>query len=174
MSFRDTLTPKNKQNWDYDIPNKLDLTKGYFITGSQGTGKTVIAIQFVKSWLATHKYEYETNHCKFITFLDIVKNARNTFKDGDEGWLARRLVIDLKEYQLLVIDDLGVEKQTEFVQEIIYDLINYRYEHFLQTIITSNFTLSEIGQKYHARIASRIAEMCSVATPTNKKDLRIV
>jgi DNA replication protein DnaC len=174
MTLFNTLTPKNQENWNLDDPNQLDLAKGYFIHGKQGCGKTVKAIQFAKAWLKKNEIneELETNYVKFINFLDVVKTARKTFLEGEDGWNARRQMEDLFEYDLLIIDDLGTEKQTDFVQEMVYDLINHRYEHLKQTVITSNFTVQEISEKYHARIASRIAEMCDIVFPKNQIDLR--
>ncbi len=174
-NFYNTLTPKNQFNFNLDIQNNLDLSKGYFISGSQGCGKTAIAINFAKNWIKSQKVQedVETNYLKFIHFLDIVKTARTAFKDNNEGWLARTLMSDLKDWDLLVIDDLGTEKQTDFIQEMVYDLINFRYENLKQTVITSNFSLAEIGEKYHARIASRIAEMCELITPKNQTDKRL-
>lgn len=174
-SFYQTLTPKNQFNWNLPEQNQLNLSKGYFIQGKQGIGKTVIAVQFAKDWIKNNNLQpdLETNYVKFINFIEIIKIARNTFLTGDEGWQARRNMEALFDYDLLIIDDIGTEKQTEFIQEVVYSLINHRYEHLKQTFITSNFPIQEISEKYHARIASRIAEMCEIITPKNQKDLRI-
>ena len=54
------------------------------------------------------------------------------------------------------------KKPTDWVCEIIFRLINNRYEKMLTTIITSNFDLNQISDRLNDRIASRIAEMCIV------------
>lgn len=175
--FKNKLTPRNQQNYEKDFRAefKLDLSKSYFIHGNTGIGKTFQSIQFVKFWLEKQGLEgdEQTRSAKFCSFLDLVKIARiAATNSSEEGWNARKNLDFIKDVELLVLDDIGVEKHTDFIQETVYDTINHRYEHLKQTIITSNFDLKEIGEKYHARIASRIAGMCEVATTQNQKDLR--
>lgn len=62
--------------------------------------------------------------------------------------------------ELLVLDDLGAEKPSEWVEERLYTIINYRYEQQLATIVTSNKTLTELGESIGARTASRLRELC--------------
>jgi DNA replication protein DnaC len=176
--FKNTLSPRNQQNYEKEFKKEFnfDLSKSYFIHGNAGVGKTFQSIQFVKFWLEKEliKEEYESRYVKFCSFLDLVKIARKaSTKDNEEGYVARSNLKFIKEVELLVLDDLGVEKHTDFIQETVYDVISYRYEGLLQTIITSNFDLSEIGEKYHSRIASRIGGMCEIVKPKNQKDLRI-
>jgi len=66
------------------------------------------------------------------------------------------------EGDVLFLDDLGAEKMTDFVRQSLYAIINYREQHELPTIITSNYNLSNISGKIDDRIASRIAGMCEV------------
>jgi DNA replication protein DnaC len=61
---------------------------------------------------------------------------------------------------LLVLDDLGAERTSEYVLDRLYVLINGRYEDDSATIITTNRSLPELKQQLTPRIASRIAEMC--------------
>ena len=63
---------------------------------------------------------------------------------------------------VLVIDDLGAEKMTDFVKQIIYFIINEREQRCLTTIITSNFSLAQLDEHIDSRISSRIAGMCKV------------
>lgn len=61
---------------------------------------------------------------------------------------------------LLVIDDLGAAKATEWTEEVNYRLINHRYEAELPTLITSNVPIRELGSALGDRVASRLMEMC--------------
>jgi len=63
---------------------------------------------------------------------------------------------------LLFIDDLGVEKPTDWVIETLYKVVNTRYEAKLPMYFTSNLDLGELADRVGDRIASRIAEMCDV------------
>lgn len=60
---------------------------------------------------------------------------------------------------LLVIDDLGAAKNSEWTEEINYRLINHRYEHERPTLITSNVPPKQLADALGARVASRLAEM---------------
>lgn len=67
---------------------------------------------------------------------------------------------------LLLLDDLGAAKGSEWVEEINYRLINHRYEHMLPTLITSNVPAGELGATLGERVASRLVEMTSRAAMT--------
>jgi len=60
---------------------------------------------------------------------------------------------------ILVVDDLGAAKPSEWTEEINYRLVNHRYEHMLPTIFTSNVPARELGQVLGDRVASRLCEM---------------
>lgn len=62
---------------------------------------------------------------------------------------------------LLVLDDLGAAKTTEWTEEINYRLVNYRYERDLPTLITSNVPPKQLGAAMGERVASRLIEMTS-------------
>lgn len=76
-----------------------------------------------------------------------------------------------KDAPLLVLDDLGTAKPTEFVGERLYVLINYRLENILPIIATTNYSLEELAGRPergiparlgHERTASRLIELCDV------------
>lgn len=64
---------------------------------------------------------------------------------------------------LLVLDDLGAAKGSEWVEEVNYRLINYRYEHMLPTLITTNVRPADLEQEIGKRVASRLLEMADRA-----------
>lgn len=61
---------------------------------------------------------------------------------------------------VLLVDDLGASKVTEFTEEVNFRLIDWRYKHHLPTLFTSNALPKELGAKLGARVASRLREMC--------------
>ena len=63
---------------------------------------------------------------------------------------------------VLIIDDLGAEKMSEWIEETMFKIINKRYEEVLPTIITSNNDLESMEERLGQRIVSRILEMCDV------------
>lgn len=61
--------------------------------------------------------------------------------------------------RLLVLDDVGASKSTEWTEEINYRLVNHRYENELPTLFTSNLTPKELAGMVGDRVASRLIEM---------------
>ena len=61
---------------------------------------------------------------------------------------------------LLLLDDIGAAKASEWTEEILYRLVNDRYEAMLPGLFTSNIPAAELRVMLGDRIASRLAEMC--------------
>lgn len=87
-----------------------------------------------------------------------------------------------KSAPLLVLDDLGTAKPSEFVAERLYLLINHRLEAMAPVIVTTNYTLEELAGRPergipsrlgHERTASRLVELCDVYRLTGP-DRRVV
>lgn len=60
---------------------------------------------------------------------------------------------------LLIIDDLGAAKASEWVEEVTYRLINRRYNHMLPTLITTNLAIKDLRAYLGDRVTSRLAQM---------------
>lgn len=162
MTFIETLNKKNQVNYNLDQKIKSDPNKSYYLFGKAGVGKTAIALGLAKKYIEVNKIsqDYEENHVRFARLIDITSTAQNSFGSSEDAWQARRRLEAYKEIDLLIIDDIGVEKNSEFIDQIIYDIIDTRYGNELTTYFTSNESLKSLSEKYHARIASRISEMC--------------
>lgn len=69
----------------------------------------------------------------------------------------------LESYDLLIIDDFGTERDTEYMNEIVFQVIDARYRSGLPMILTSNITAEELGRPddiKNQRIYSRILDRC--------------
>ena len=126
-----------------------------FIYGEVGTGKTVACayyyVEFVKQMYLKMSSFTKTHY--FIVYSKLMEDLQKNYQDSDD------LMKKYMECDLLVIDEFGVKKLTEFVYDRIYLLINERYLNNLPTIINSNSSLEEIGKKFNdARIPRRIEE----------------
>ena len=144
-----------------DVPERIqvavdairDTRKGIYLHGESGTGKTHIAY-------AIAKHVEDDLHLKVKIY-----NSPNLFaliRDSMDGEY-RGFMRDLLDYRgLLIIDDVGAEKPTEWVFEQFYRLVNTRYEQKLPVIFTSNLSLQNLAEKLDGRIPSRIVEMCEV------------
>ena len=79
------------------------------------------------------------------------------------GWDKREIAEQMRQYPLLVIDDLGAERESDYALETVYMVIDERYKARKPLIVTTNLTLEEICKPKsmdYQRIYDRILEMC--------------
>ncbi|MGW1286844.1 ATP-binding protein [Streptomyces sp. NPDC002586] len=120
------------------------------IAGPTGTGKTYQAYGAVRALLTRGvRLRWEAT-----TSADL--HARLRPRAGHDG---ERELQTLSRSQLLLLDDLGAAKTSEWTEELTYRLINHRYEHMLPTLITTNLPTAELRVALGDRVASRLAEM---------------
>lgn len=131
-----------------------------FITGPPGVGKTHLAVGYLREELLQRGEDAG----RFVRCVDFFKEMRATFGDsrGPQIQENEQEVLDRygRQVALLILDDLGTEKSSDWVQQSLYDLIDSRYARLLPTVITSNLSLDQIAVHYpnHGdRLASRIA-----------------
>jgi len=93
---------------------------------------------------------------KSTTYADFTASLRPNAKDPDGSLKA------LREADLLLLDDLGTAKHTEWVEEITYRLINTRYEAMKPSIFTTNIPLADLREAVGDRIASRLVETTTI------------
>ena len=135
--------------------------KNLFITGKVGTGKTVLASGVAKRCIIDRiKYKW-INYSAFLMELQNMykKDKESPFEEAEE-------VANFD--GVLIIDDLGAEKLSEWVRQITYYIINEREQRLLPIVITSNFTLEEIAEQIDIRISSRIAGVCKLVKLSGK------
>lgn len=129
--------------------------QGLMFIGTVGTGKTHLAAAIVQSLIE----QGET--VLFGTVTSLLGRIRATY--GDSRETEEEVMREIQNCRLLVIDDLGKEKPTEWVEQTLYEIINHRYEFNKPLIITTNTSLKGIEEQYKKNgeaIVSRIAEMC--------------
>jgi len=131
--------------------------EGLFITGGYGVGKTHLAAA-----IANYLIQNEIATVIFGNVTTLLGRIRHTYSDGSQ-YEEEQVMKELYDVDLLIIDDLGKEKPTEWVEEKLYTVINERYENYRPIVVTSNLELEEIEQRLEncgGAIVSRIIEMC--------------
>ena len=91
------------------------------------------------------------------------KRKRNRLPGTGKSFFAD-CIANLDDYSLLIIDDLGVERNTEYAMEQMFTVIDSRYRSKKPLIVTTNLKLEEIKNPpdlAHARIYDRILERCA-------------
>lgn len=144
---------------------------GIIFIGRYGTGKTHLAFAIANSLLIQGiPVIYET----FINLMEKLKESYN--KNELNYYDIMKLYC---ECDLLIIDDLGKERLSEWVLEKLFQIINTRYENMLPIIITTNYTEQELVKrlslgsdgKTAESLVSRLNEVC-LEIDTNFQDYR--
>ncbi len=140
---------------------KFPAVDSLLLRGRHGVGKTHLAVAMLKAIITTkgaRGYFYETR--------ELLKMVRDTFAASGESEMdVLRPVLDA---DLLVLDDLGAEKTSEWVQETLGLVVNTRYSERRPTIFTTNLEDSadttnpnSMYLQLGARTRSRLKEMCT-------------
>ena len=133
--------------------------RGLLLWGNVGTGKTYIAACIANALIEQGVSVLMTNFSKILNTLSPIYNGdRNAFIDS------------LNQYSLLIIDDLGVERNSDFALEQVFSVIDSRYRYKKPLIITTNLTIDEMNHAdlAHTRIYDRILEHCTPLMVNNQ------
>lgn len=135
--------------------------KGLLLMGGCGVGKTHLAVAALVEIINTGK----PGRLLFSNFQDLIQEIQASFDDSEVPTKSQ-LLRPLLEADLLVLDELGSQKPTTFVQDILYYVINTRYNGQLTTIFTTNYgdRVAEakdetLEARIGTRLRSRLAEM---------------
>lgn len=160
---------KNLEN--INIPNKdkykecLLSGDSLYIMGDVGTGKTHLAIGLAIEFYRNKFRRDNLNHMRndiriiFEPATELFLKLKNSFNGADSEI---EILNRLDSADLLILDDIGTDKVSDWSRQIIYTIVDRRYRNMKQLIITSNLSLDEFATRYDDRIASRIVEMGKV------------
>ncbi len=151
--------------------------------GSVGTGKTHLAVAALRELILTKGV-----HGFYANFLELVQQLQMSFDGG--GARREEILGPVTEAELLVLDELGAGRLTEWVRDLLYYVINSRYMGKKVTVFTTNYldapqppkgsegassyspsaqsgTAAErwqetLGDRISERLRSRLFEMCEV------------
>ena len=128
-------------------PEVLENNSGLLFWGGVGNGKTFAAACIANALI-------DRGIPALVTSFPRILNG---------GWDKSEIIGQMKRFPLMVIDDLGAERQSEYAQEIVYSVVDERYKTRKPLIVTTNLTLDEMNDPKnmdYKRIYSRIQEMC--------------
>jgi len=151
---------------------ELDSNSYFFTSLEPGPGKTYTSIALMAKYLDELEVIYNQDRYTidigvppiFITVSELLLDIRSAFNESSADQ-ERDLIYKYTETPFLILDDMGVEKATEWALQTLYIIINRRHDDSSKTtVITSNLTLDEISSKFNGRIGSRINGMCKTLT----------
>jgi DNA replication protein DnaC len=154
-------------------PNTPD-GKGLLLMGGCGAGKTHLAVASLLEIVRSGK----PGKVLFSNFQELIQEIQASF-DDDRSTTKSEILRPVLEADLLVLDELGSQKPTQFVQDILYYIINTRYNEELTTIFTTNYydrpsdpKEETLEQRIGSRLRSRLAEMADRIEFTGAPDHR--
>lgn len=125
---------------------------GVIYTGDVGVGKTYRAVATLKRFILANGGPNKVSY-KFMNVCEMFLNMQQEMR----GLSSKSILKTCMEVDILVLDDLGTEKASEWTEPNIYVLLNHRIENMKHTIITSNIGKDEeLEDKFNQRIASRL------------------
>lgn len=125
--------------------------KGLLLFGTVGTGKTYAAACIANALIDKGIPVLMTNFARIANTVQGLFEGRQEYYDS------------LNRYPLLILDDLSAERKTEYMQEIVFNVIDSRYRAGLPLIVTTNLTSDELkspAEMTNKRTFSRLLEMC--------------
>lgn len=131
--------------------------QGLYFYGPTGCGKTLLSCAVLNELIRL--YQAHVRYAKISR--DILQKLKSTFNPNSELFgAAYKIERQLATVPVLVIDDFGVHRESDFVNAVLYDLIDARYEQNQLTIITSNEPMESWKEIAGGRVYSRLRQMC--------------
>ncbi|MEW6087692.1 MAG: ATP-binding protein [bacterium] len=144
---------------------------GLLFIGSPGVGKTHLAVAIIKELI-----KQKSTPCVFYDFRDLLKEIQNSYNSQSQT-TELEVLSPIFQKEVVVLDELGASKITNWVQDTLSYIINQRYNDKKITIFTSNFLDESAGKdepleiRIGTRLRSRLYEMCRVVE-INANDYR--
>lgn len=140
------------QNYCKEFKKMYENNQGLLFYGTVGTGKSYTA-----ACIANYLLEHSTS-VVMTSFVRILQEMQGFDREREEAFTNR-----LNSVRLLIIDDLGAERSTDYALEKVYGIIDNRYRAKKPLILTTNLTLSQMqaaSDIRYERIYDRVFEMC--------------
>lgn len=159
-------------------------TNGILLSGGVGSGKTFFSAAVANAVIDMSRISDDDAEragkgimyrkytpVRFTSTVELLEQLKATYNAGSGTETAQNITDRLKKAPLLVLDDMGAEKPSEWVSERLFEIVDYRYNEELPVIITTNATPQELKQKIGERSFDRLREMC-IFIPVTAKSQR--
>lgn len=151
------IARKYFEHWD----RMFDENHGIIFSGDVGTGKSYLACCIANAIIDTGQKVHLTNFARILT-----QAQQRDFKD---------YLWELNSSALLVIDDIGTERKTDYASEIVFQVIDDRYKSEKPLIVTTNMAVDDLMKSENltlVRAYERILSMCTIHVPMTGESRR--
>jgi DNA replication protein DnaC len=152
-----------------DKMKDLESYNSAYFQGKVRAGKTMAAVYCAVQIYKNHYMQGGPRPSfAFVSISDLLAEIRESFKPDSEI-TELKIVEKYTSYDILILDDLGVEPTTEWVIRTLYLIINRLYENMKTVFITSNLPIDQLSKIFpDERISRRINDMCEIIELTGK------
>lgn len=134
------------------FPENLKRGTGLILIGNTGTGKTHLACAIARAVI-----ESGYGAATYITAAQACRRVKDTYHQESER-STQQAIDALASPALLILDEIGVQHGTETERNILFEIINERYENLLPTILISNLNLPALAEYVGDRVVDRMKE----------------
>jgi len=149
--------------------------QGLFFQGPVGTGKGHLGVSTLRDVVENNLERfgrpasesgfvgepiYEGYYCSMVSVVDLLWLLRESYSADRLRAPARRLLHRCRTDAVVILDDIGAEKPSDWVEEQLYALIDVRYRMLRSTIFSTNRSMKQLENQIGDRSVSRIIEMC--------------
>lgn len=140
------------------IPDKFRNNEGIMFYGSNGVGKSFMATMIVKY---AYMFRYTSKRCTFMDYISEYTRMWGCKNPQEREELEEQFYRNYKAVEFLCIEEIGKELDTKLSPTVLEDLLRYREERGLVTIICTNLRPQDIKEKYGNSIMSLIKGNCT-------------
>lgn len=128
-----------------NLDNNFENNKGLFLCGSNGVGKTMISCIILKE---AYKHRYTTRRATFVDYIDRYTKVWSARSIEEKYLFEDELYTYYKAVEFLVLEEVGKEIDSKVAAPILEDLLRYREDHGLVTIICTNLNVETLSDRY--------------------------
>lgn len=140
------------ENYINNLEYNVEECKGICFMGSNGVGKSFLSCIILKEM---YRHRYSCRRVTFSAYISAYTESWGATK-SERDMIEQDLLDKYKGVEFLVLEEIGKEIDSKIAKPILEDLLRYREEHGLVTIICTNLTPSTLKELYGASVCSLI------------------